>query len=65
MEFKKQIENHSLVQLGGHFGGIRDIAAIHQPKSSWHSGRKGDTVVDKCQGRGTGDILPLSSGRSA
>ena len=50
------------VEVGGHFGGLGDVAAVHEPEAGRHGGGEGNAVVDKGQRSGSGHILPLSAG---
>ena len=50
------------VEVGGHFGGLGDVAAVHEPEAGRHGGGEGNAVVDKGQRSGSGHVLPLSAG---
>ena len=50
------------VEVGGHFGGLGDVAAVHEPEAGRYGGGEGNAVVDKGQRSGSGHVLPLSAG---
>lgn len=53
------------IEFGGHLGRLGYVATVHQPEPSRDGGGEADAVVDEGEGRGAGDVFPLSTSCAA